>query len=241
MDKTYIDLAHQLEKLADGGLDLKSVSNEARISLYQAATKLAHALGTPSEPANAKLFGANGTHAIPASQVEEKIISQDLTAADINGLQKCLFDWADSYDQKDWTRLSNNVAPTIDLDYTHLGKPHWPSMPAAEYVSLVSAPTFIGSPFVMGQHLVGSSYWEVVGPDEVVGRHQIRVAHQVYTDASLGEVKIAGHAHASNVHRYRKIDNVWKLAGLKPKLLWGAGELERIWPEVKKMGEENGI
>src|SRR3954462_3856812 len=36
-----------------------------------------------------------------------------LTTPDFLGLNTCLYEWADSYDSKDWERLSKCIAPTL--------------------------------------------------------------------------------------------------------------------------------
>lgn len=110
-----------------------------------------------------------GEQTTSIAQMNVTLATQVLTAEDLNGLQKCVFDWADSYDHKDYERLAR-----------------------------------IGNPAVLCQHLVGASHWEWIGLNEIQGRHQIRAAHQVYTDAILSEVKLKGHAHASNIMKVHK-------------------------------------
>jgi hypothetical protein len=39
--------------------------------------------------------------------------SNQITFEDYLGLQHALFEWADSYDAKDWNRLSKVIAPTL--------------------------------------------------------------------------------------------------------------------------------
>lgn len=89
-------------------------------------------------------------------------------------------------------------------------------MPAEKYMALVTHPGFLGDPRIKTQHLLGQTWWEKVSDTEVIGHHQLRAAHQVYTDVDMQEVKLRGHGHATNEHYYRKIDGVWKFAGLKP-------------------------
>jgi hypothetical protein len=36
-----------------------------------------------------------------------------LTVTDFLGLNTCLYEWADSYDSKDWDRLRKCIAPTL--------------------------------------------------------------------------------------------------------------------------------
>lgn len=89
-------------------------------------------------------------------------------------------------------------------------------MPAEDYMQMVTDRDFLGDPTIKTRHLLGGTWWEKVSDTFVIGHHQLRAAHQVYTDASLDTVKLKGHSHAANEHYYRKVDGVWKFAGLKP-------------------------
>ena len=124
-----------------------------------------------------------------------------------------------------WTDLLK----LLQVDYTEIGLQKWANMPADEYMAMVQDPNFLGDPCVMTQHLVGATYYERVSDTEAIGRHQIRAAHQVYTAPDLKTVRFKGHAHASNVHKYRKIDGIWKLAGIKPTILWSEYDFRSVW------------
>lgn len=93
-------------------------------------------------------------------------------------------------------------------------------MSADDYMAMVTHPGFLGDPTVKTQHLLGQTWWEKISDTEVIGHHQLRAAHQVYTDVDLKEVKLRGHGHATNEHYYRKVNGVWKFAGLKPNVRW---------------------
>ena len=239
MNAACIELSRQLEEMTEKNPSSSLTDKDVRERLCRAAKRLLEGLEAPYEPTTQDTRAKEPLQT-PAGS-EEKNDSPPtqpaLTADDLNGLQKCVFDWADSYDQKDWQRLAENVAPEIDLDYTSFGMQRWPRLTPAAYIATVSAPTFIGNPMVMCQHLVGATHWERIGPDEVRGRHQIRAAHQIYTDATLTEVKLKGHAHASNVHKYKRIEGVWKLAGVKPKILWSEYDFDRVWAHAKETKE----
>jgi scytalone dehydratase len=213
--------------MTEKSIQNEDIASDIRSRLSQALTKLTNQLQAPLKPKNAEAEDIK-IHSVPQAE-SKSACTQVLTAEDLNGLQKCLFDWADSYDHKDWERLARNIAPEIDLDYTALGMQHFPNIKAADFIANVSSPTFLGNPTLMCQHLMGVSYWEVVGLNEVTGRHQIRAAHQVYTDTTLKEVKLKGHAHASNVHKYKKIDGVWKLAGVKPTIIWSEFDFDKVF------------
>ncbi|BCR85362.1 scytalone dehydratase arp1 [Aspergillus chevalieri] len=148
---------------------------------------------------------------------------------DFLDLQKVVFDWADSYDSKDWDRLRGIVAPNLTVDYTQIGLRKWDPMPAEEYLQMVSSPDFLGDPTIKTQHLLGATVWEKISDDFVIGHHQLRAAHLVYTDPGLSEVKLKGHSHATNEHYYRKVDGVWKFAGLKPTVRFNEDRFDDVF------------
>jgi len=136
---------------------------------------------------------------------------------------------------QDWERLSHCIAPTLRIDYRSFLNKIWPALPSAEYLSMISSPLVLGDPLLRTQHFIGQSKWEKVSEEEVVGWHQMRVPHQRYTgepvalNDGLGEVKLKGHAHGVNKHWYRKVEGVWKFAGLAPVIRWGEFEFDRIF------------
>lgn len=68
------------------------------------------------------------------------------------------------------------------------------------------------------QHLIGGAKWEVSSDGTVQVWHQIRVAHIRYINEDLAIEASKGHAHGVTQHSYKKIDGVWKLYGVTPKL-----------------------
>lgn len=104
---------------------------------------------------------------------------------------------------------------------------------------MISDKAVLGNPLLRTQHFVGGSRWEKVSDTEVIGHHQLRVPHQVYTDATLKEVKVKGHAHSYNMHWYRKVEGVWKFAGLNPDIRWSEYEFEKVFADGREnFGEE---
>ncbi|OAA38477.1 Scytalone dehydratase [Beauveria brongniartii RCEF 3172] len=89
-----------------------------------------------------------------------------------------LFEWGDSYDAKDWSRLRRIIAPTLYVDYSKIGKGIWETMPADDFIAMVSDADFLGDPCVKTQHLLGASRWERISETEIIGHHQLRAAHQ---------------------------------------------------------------
>ena len=104
-------------------------------------------------------------------------------------------------------------------------------MPAEEFIAMISAPSVLGDPLLMTQHFVGASRWERESEDTVIGYHQLRVPHQRYTDASRSEVKVNGHAHSANTHWYKKVNGVWKFAGLCPDIRWGEFDFDKVFED----------
>jgi scytalone dehydratase len=104
-------------------------------------------------------------------------------------------------------------------------------MPSEEYISMISDKSVLGNPLLRTQHFVGASRWEKVSDTEVIGYHQLRVPHQKYTDETLSEVAVKGHAHSANQHWYRKVDGVWKFAGLCPNIRWFEYNFDQVFAE----------
>ncbi|TLS31371.1 hypothetical protein PpBr36_03433 [Pyricularia pennisetigena] len=170
------------------------------------------------------------------SQIQK---SDEITFSDYLGLMTAVYEWADSYDSKDWNRLRKVIAPTLRIDYRSFLDKLWEAMPAEEFVAMVSSEAVLGNPLLRTQHFIGGTRWEKVSDDEVIGYHQLRVPHQKYKDASLKEVTMKGHAHSANTHWYKKIDGVWKFAGLRPDIRWGEYDFDRIFEDGRDVFGEN--
>jgi scytalone dehydratase len=102
-------------------------------------------------------------------------------------------------------------------------------MPAAAFMDMITDDGFLGDPCVKTQHLLGATRWERLSDTQVIGHHQLRAAHQVYTSPDLQTLKLKGHSHATNEHYYTKIDGVWKFAGLKPTVRWNEHDFEKVF------------
>lgn len=128
------------------------------------------------------------------------------------------------------------------VDYRSFLDKIWEALPAAEYVAMASDPHVLGNPLLKTQHFIGSSKWEFVSETEAIGWHQLRVPHQRYTDDSRKEVAVKGHAHGSNQHWYKKIDGVWKFAGLAPIIRWGEFDFESVFASGREtFGEKENV
>jgi scytalone dehydratase len=123
----------------------------------------------------------------------------------------------------------------LQIDYRSFLDKLWEAMPAEEFVAMASDPKVLGNPLLKTQHFIGGTKWEKVSDEEIIGWHQLRVPHQKYTDATMCEVAVKGHAHSTNQHWYRKIDGEWKFAGLNPEIRWSEFDFDKVFEE----GREN--
>ncbi|MCJ1433387.1 hypothetical protein MMC27_002747 [Xylographa pallens] len=143
------------------------------------------------------------------------------------------FEWGESYDTKDWGRLAAIITPELNVDYTDVTGKKWPSISAADFVTFMSRTDFLGDPLIDSQHFLGASKYEKMSADEILGYHQLRAAHQRYTDAEKKTVEAKGHCHCVIMHRYKKVDGVWKFAGLRPTIRWNEYDFHKMYPNFK--------
>ena len=117
---------------------------------------------------------------------------------------------------------------------------------------MASSPKFLGNPLLKTQHFVGLSTWHKVNDDEIVGVHQLRVPHQRYTDSSMREVAVKGHAHGIATMWYKRVaveeGQEWKFAGVCPQIRWSEFDYDKVFSEGKdhfgdeeEEGEVDGI
>jgi len=156
-------------------------------------------------------------------------MSKNPSFEDVLGCQAAVFEWADSYDSKDWDRLRKCIAPTLRVDYRSFLDKIWEAMPAEEFMTMISDPNVLGDPLLKTQHFIGGTKWVKVSDDEIIGYHQLRVPHQKYTDATRAKVAVKGHAHSTNTHWYKKIDGEWKFAGLCPDIRWFEYDFDKVF------------
>jgi scytalone dehydratase len=121
------------------------------------------------------------------------------------------------------------------VDYSIVGHKCFPDMDHEEFISMMSSPDFLGDKLVCTQHLMGAAKYEYVSDTEVIGYHQIRAAHQRYADLDLATVDHKGHGHSLVRHHYKKIDGVWKLAGVCPRVYWNEFNFEKIFPRLSAL------
>jgi scytalone dehydratase len=127
----------------------------------------------------------------------------------------------------------------VRIDYRSFLNKLWPAMPAEDFIAMISSPTVLGDKRLKTQHFCGASKFEKVSDDEILGYHQLRVPHQKYTDETLSEVKVKGHAHSTNTHWYKKVDGGWKFAGLSPDIRWFEYDFDQVFAEGREeLGED---
>lgn len=107
-------------------------------------------------------------------------------------------------------------------------------MPASVFVDMAFDPKFLGNTRIKTQHFIGVSRWEETSETEITGLHQMRVAHQKYSDETMTEVALKGHAHGRGTVWYRKLDGVWKFAGVKPDIRWSEYDHHKIFEECEE-------
>ncbi|OJJ07884.1 hypothetical protein ASPVEDRAFT_47077 [Aspergillus versicolor CBS 583.65] len=139
------------------------------------------------------------------------------------------FEWADSIDKKDWDRLRNILTPKLLVDYSMLGQPSTPDMESDAFIAWMSSPDFVGDPLVRTQHLLGAVSYEYVSEDEITAIHQIRAAHQRYSDDTLATVAYHAHGYGNIQHWYKRVEGAWKLSGLRPEMYWSENDLSKIF------------
>ncbi|PHH89542.1 hypothetical protein CDD83_5801 [Cordyceps sp. RAO-2017] len=107
----------------------------------------------------------------------------------------------------------------------------WESMPAQQFLAMASSKTFLGNSRIKTQHLIGAGKWIQTSEIDITSYHQMRVAHQKYADDDLTEVLHKGHAHGKAFFQYRRVDGVWKFAGLEPDIRWSEHDIDKIFQE----------
>jgi scytalone dehydratase len=157
------------------------------------------------------------------------------------------FEWADSYDRKDWAALASILAPTLSINYASVNDFRNDALPAEEFLAMTSSPGFLGDPDLDTQHLMGAHKLRKIASDTIEGRWQIRAAHQRYrtggyvkgVDATAttkkGErpVLLTGHSHATITLTYRKIEGEWKWGGITTDIRWNEAGFDKMFTGFK--------
>ncbi|KAF5137563.1 Scytalone dehydratase arp1 [Metarhizium anisopliae] len=130
---------------------------------------------------------------------------------------------------QDWDRLRQILAPILDVDYSFLSGPRDESMTAEDFIAFASGENMLGSSLIDTQHLIGASKYSWISETVVQGAHQVRAAHQKYTDSTKATVEAKGHGHALVYIKYTKAGGEWKLCGIKPTMYWSEYNIAKIW------------
>ncbi|KAF2111963.1 Scytalone dehydratase [Lophiotrema nucula] len=148
---------------------------------------------------------------------------------DVLGCQAALYEWAESYDTKDFDRLTKCIAPVLHIDYRSFLNKMWEAMPATEFVSMASS--LLGDKRLKTQHFAGAAKWVRTSDTAITGYHQMRVAHQKYGDDELKEVLLTGGAHGMCTIWYQKVEGEWKFAGIQPDIRWSTGDQDKMFED----------
>lgn len=105
----------------------------------------------------------------------------------------------------------------------------WDALPVEEFIGMASSPHFLGNARIKTQHFIGASKWTQPDEGQIVGFHQMRVAHQKYGDDELKQVLYHGHAHGKATTYYRNVGGQWKFAGLVPDVRWTEFDCDKIF------------
>jgi scytalone dehydratase len=147
---------------------------------------------------------------------------------------------------QDWDRLRSILSPSLlvisinyghrilkltspKVDYSMIGQPSMPDMESDAFIAMMSAPDFVGNPLIRTQHLLGAVSYKYVSEDEIIAIHQIRAAHQRYSDDTLATVVYHAHGYGRIQHWYKRVEGAWKLSGLRPAMYWSENEVSKIF------------
>jgi hypothetical protein len=68
----------------------------------------------------------------------------------------------------------------IQIEYTRVSNREWEKMDAEDFIDMISDPGFLGDPLLKTQHLLGATERVKVSDTDIIGHHQLRVAHLRY-------------------------------------------------------------
>ncbi|KAL4804546.1 NTF2-like protein [Aspergillus unguis] len=146
---------------------------------------------------------------------------------------------ADGYDKKDEERLRAVLAPTVEVDYRLVSTTiQQRTCSREEFITDFLSPDLLGCQTLLTQHLLGQPYFKSVAEDEIVVEWQQIAGHGRWIRDShplKKQVDKTSDGKSYMEQKYIKIDGVWKLALLKPSLLYEIGEFGDVMadPEEK--------
>lgn len=162
-------------------------------------------------------------------------------------MQALSFDWARSYDTKvtclrtssaslllsndeqDWGLLASTLTSELQIDFSEVTGSKWEAMSRDEFIAMISDRTLLGNELISTHHLLGASKYEMRSETSAIGLHQIRAAHQRYTDLDDNTVVAKGHGHGLIQHQYLKTLKGWRISGIRPTVYWNEHDFDRIF------------
>ena len=79
------------------------------------------------------------SYLLQAKELVHDINILTIHPTEMQGCMAAVYEWADSYDSKDWKRLEKCIAPTLRIDYRSFLNKIWEAMPAEEFIKMVSS------------------------------------------------------------------------------------------------------
>ncbi|KAH7355763.1 Scytalone dehydratase [Pyrenochaeta sp. MPI-SDFR-AT-0127] len=107
-------------------------------------------------------------------------MGNDITFEEYLALSRITFEWADSYDSKQFDRLAAILGPSVTLDYSDAFGQKPITMTRAAFMKLSDNPNRLGG-IVDCIHHIGGSKYDRTGPDSVTGFHQVRSSRLIKT------------------------------------------------------------
>ncbi|KAF3017104.1 hypothetical protein E8E14_008541 [Neopestalotiopsis sp. 37M] len=151
-------------------------------------------------------------------------MANNLELSDYIALRSLAFEWAESYDTKNWEQLKQCLAPSTSLDFRLLQGALHENLSPDDFAGIIIK--MIGDKRLKTQHFIGATKLECVDDGTVKVEHQIRVAHQRHeTEDLTSPVVNKGHGHGVTTHWYKKFDGIWKIAGASSNLYWSEYDL----------------
>ena len=109
-------------------------------------------------------------------------------------------------------------------------------MSSDDYIAMASSSQGLGDPDIVSQHLLATSKVRKLSPTTATAWRQLRAAHIRITQNPRKEIAKA-HAHGVLQFFYEKIDDAWKISGMKG---WGdfmEGDILSVFPSWPGKGK----
>ncbi|ETS86269.1 hypothetical protein PFICI_00097 [Pestalotiopsis fici W106-1] len=151
-------------------------------------------------------------------------MNNNLEFADYIALRNLAFDWAESYDTKNWELLKQCLAPSTSLDFRLLQGNLYENLSPDDFAGIIAK--MIGDKRLKTQHFIGATKVECLDDGSVKVEHQIRVAHQRHeSEDAASPVSNKGHGHGVTTHWYKRFGEYWKITGALSNLYWSEDDL----------------